>query len=115
MTRKFIKNILELKVRTEWRFTSLIQKTEPNLEKEEHDWSTLWQNIKGQSGIKCTSMKKNRKLATLIKCINEKLPVLKTLVQRRPDLYKNAICILCNKDYEEDQDHLATCKEYEKE
>jgi len=59
-------------------------------------------------------MKRNRKLATLIKCVNEKLPVLKTLTQRRPDLYKSAICILCNKDHEEDQDHLATCSEHEK-
>ena len=40
-TRKFIKNVLELKVRAEWRFTSSIQKTEPNLKEEEHDWSTL--------------------------------------------------------------------------
>ena len=59
-------------------------------------------------------MKRNRKLATLIKCVNEKLPVLKTLTQRRPDLYKNANCILCNKDHEEDQDHLAICSEHEK-
>lgn len=60
-------------------------------------------------------MKKNQKIATLIKCLNEKLPVLKTLAQRRPDIYKSPNCILCNKGSEEDQNHLAICEKHEQE
>ena len=57
---------------------------------------------------------KNREIATLIKCVNEKLPVLKALAKRRPDIYKSSYCILCNEDKEEDQDHLTICKGHEK-
>ena len=112
--RQFVKDILDFKIGSEWRFTSMIQGLEPNKENEEHDWSTLWRKIRSQNGVRCTSMKKNREIATLIKCVNEKLPVLKSLAKRRPDLYKNSHCILCNEDKEEDQEHLTTCKGHEK-
>ena len=59
-------------------------------------------------------MKKNRQIGTLIKCLSEQLPVLKTLAVRRPDLYRSSYCILCNSDEEEDQEHLATCSSHEK-
>ena len=111
-TRQFIKNILDLRTGAEWRHTSAIQKVEPVKKEVEHDWSVLWSKIKSQSGVRCTSMKKNREIATLIKCANEKLPVLKTLALRRPNLYKSSKCIICKEDIDEDQDHLATCKCY---
>ena len=96
-TRQFIKNILDLKVGAEWRHTASVQRIEPVKEETEHDWSVLWSKIKDQSGVRCTSMKKNREIATLIKCVNGRLPVLKTLAQRRPSLYKSSHCIICSK------------------
>ncbi|CAG8768255.1 22342_t:CDS:2, partial [Gigaspora margarita] len=93
-TRKFIKNIMDLKVSTEWSFTATIKKLEPAKEKvKNYDWSSIWKKIKGQCGVRCTSMAKNRKLAILIKCMNGKLPLIKTLARRRPDLYVNPYCI----------------------
>jgi hypothetical protein len=112
-TRQFVKDILDFKVGSEWRFTSTVQKLEPNEEKEEHDWSLLWKKVRSHSGVRCTSMKKNREIATLIKCVNEKLPVLKTLAKRCPNIYKVPYCVLCNEDQEEDQEHLAICKGHE--
>ena len=78
-TRQFTKDILELKTGVEWRHTIAIQETEPSTEETEHDWLILWSRIRSQSGVHCTSIKKNREIATLIKCVNRKLPVLKTL------------------------------------
>ncbi|CAG8855617.1 26134_t:CDS:2, partial [Gigaspora margarita] len=66
--------------------------------------------IGGQCGVRCTSMAKNRKLATLIKCMNGKLPLMKTLARRCPDLYDNPYCICCKSEQEEDQLHLAKCE-----
>jgi hypothetical protein len=111
--RQFIKEVLDLKTSIEWRFISTIRKTEPNKNSRIYNWSYLWKKMKDQSGSRCSSLKKNKQIGTLIKCINEKLPVAKKLAQRRPDLYMNAYCILCKEDTEEDQDHLAICKYYE--
>ena len=105
---------MNIKTGTEWRFTSPIQKIEPEPEKTAHEWNTLWKKIKNQSRAKCTSQKRNREIATLIKCLNEKLSVLKTILQRRPDIYKSSCCIVCNEGEEEDQEHLARCKTHEK-
>ena len=113
-TRQFIKDVLDLKTGAEWRHTSSVQETEPHTEETEHDWSFLWSKIKSQSGVRCTSIKRNREIATLIKCVNGKLPVLKTLAQRRPRLYKSPHCIACNEEIDEDQNHLAACKCYKK-
>ena len=81
-TRRFTKDVLELKTGVEWRHTTAIQETEPSTEETEHDWSILWSRIRSQSGVYCTSIKKNKEIATLIKCVNRKLPVLKTLARR---------------------------------
>ena len=59
-------------------------------------------------------MKKNRQIGTLIKCLSERLPLLKTLAERCPDLYRSSYCILCNNEEEEDHEHLATCSSHEK-
>ncbi|RIB23688.1 hypothetical protein C2G38_2242508 [Gigaspora rosea] len=58
-------------------------------------------------------MGKNKKLSTLIKCLNEKLPILQNLTQRRLDVYKSPWCIACKEEKMENQDHLAICKVYE--
>ncbi|RIB01916.1 hypothetical protein C2G38_2293280 [Gigaspora rosea] len=38
-------------------------------------------------------MRKNRRLGGLFKCLQEKLPVLGTLVRRRKDIYSDSNCI----------------------
>lgn len=112
-TRDFLQTIFDYKIGVEWKFTSAIKKIEPNDSKQTRYWHILWKKIKNQNGIRCTSSKKNRRLGVLVKCLSEKLPVLKTMASRRPDLYNNSMCILCLKGEEEDQEHLTTCEKYE--
>ena len=80
-TRQFIKEVLDLKTSTDWRFSAAIEKLEPTQAAKIYDWSYFWKKIKSQNGSSCTSMKKNKQIGTLIKCVNEKLPVVKSLAQ----------------------------------
>jgi hypothetical protein len=114
LTRSFLKEVLNLKTGAEWRATSSVQKIEPEKETATVEWNTLWRKIKSHNGVRCSSLKRNSEAAMLIKCLNEKLPVLKTLVQRRPDIYESPFCVVCNEETEEDQEHLACCKGHEK-
>ena len=79
-----------------------------------HKWNHLQKKIKSLNRTKCSSTKKNREIAILIKYLNEKLLVLKAILQRRSDIYKCICCIICNKKKEEDQDYLTSCKGDEK-
>ncbi|RIB15312.1 hypothetical protein C2G38_2039475 [Gigaspora rosea] len=57
-------------------------------------------------------MRKNRRLGGLFKCLQEKLPVLRTLARRRKNIYRDSNCISCKNGKEEDQDHLSECSKY---
>ncbi|CAG8671853.1 18136_t:CDS:2 [Gigaspora rosea] len=54
-----------------------------------------------------------KRLATQIKCLANKLPVLDELKKRRPLLYTSNECICCKVKVTETQDHLADCTYYE--
>ena len=112
-TRQFIQTVFCFQTGLDWRTSSAIQKEEPDIVSEINHWPILWRKIRSQSGIRCTSAKKNQRLGVLIKCLHEKLPVLKTLARRRPDLYENSLCISCEEKEEEDQAHLTKCEKYE--
>ncbi|RIB10366.1 ribonuclease H-like domain-containing protein [Gigaspora rosea] len=51
----------------EWRLTEAITKEEPQDKDMKFKWSLLWNRIKRQNGIRCTSMRKNRRLGGKVK------------------------------------------------
>ena len=55
-------------------------------------------------------MIKSERKSFLLKSMSENLPVLKVLVERKPELYKATACVLCKTEEDETQDHLATCQ-----
>ncbi|CAG8530793.1 5206_t:CDS:2 [Gigaspora rosea] len=87
-TRPFLKKIFETWNGTNWRLTESILALEPEANNS------------------------NKKFATQLKCLLGKLPVLKTLVTRRPDIYSSDSCIAYNTSISETQDHLAECSYY---
>ena len=102
----FVKVLMNLKVGLEWCLSESIFKEEPQDEKLKFKWALLWNRIKRQNGIRCTSTRKNRRLGGLFKCLQEKLPVLKILAKQCEDLYKESKYISCKDRKEENQDHL---------
>ena len=112
-TRKFIKDLEETKIAAEWKVSSIASLLETSEKLQKWDWKNLWKRIKEQSGVKCTSIRKGKKLNFLIKCLHNKLPTLDNLTKRRPDLYKDNSYKVCKKNTEETQAHLACCKAQE--
>src|SRR5690349_1181681 len=111
--REITKILLDLKTGADWKESKVIQKVEPKEDQTDNNWTYLWKKTKKNKGIRCTSLKQSKRLGTLFKCANEMLPVMETLSRRRPDLYQDARCIICNENEEENQDHLTCCKEQE--
>ncbi|RIB04835.1 hypothetical protein C2G38_2048113 [Gigaspora rosea] len=58
---QFMKVLTNLKVELEWRLTEAITKEEPQDKDMKFKWSLLWNRIKRQNGIRCASMRKNRR------------------------------------------------------
>ena len=112
-TRKFIKDLEETKIAAEWKVSSIASLLETSEKLQKWDWKNLWKRIKEQSSVKCTSIRKGKKLNFLIKCLHNKLPTLDNLTKRRPDLYKDNSCKVCKKNTEETQAHLACCEAQE--
>ena len=112
VTRLFLKKILETWNCTNWRLTEAILALEPETNSPKLDWHTYWKRLKKLKGTKCNTLQKSKRLATQLKCLSGNLPVLKTLLTRRPDIYTSDICIVCNSGISETQDHLAECSYY---
>ncbi|CAG8753594.1 24138_t:CDS:2, partial [Gigaspora rosea] len=53
--------------RLEWRLMEAITKEKPQNKDMKFKWSLLWNRIKRQNEIRCTSMRKNRRLGGLFK------------------------------------------------
>ena len=111
--REMVDNITNMFYSIEWLQTSNIEYIEGRqvLDKE-IDWKEVWGNIRRNTGHYCRSMKNSREWVFDTKCLNELLPTLNILNQRRPDLYLDDICIACHKE-KEDIGHLARCDIYE--
>src|SRR5260364_345133 len=58
----FVKVLMNLKVGLEWHLSESVFKEKPQDGKLKFKWSLLWNRIKRQSGIRCTSTRKNRRL-----------------------------------------------------
>jgi ribonuclease HI len=107
--KSFLRLLVDLEVGAEWSISKEIEALEENEEFTQYDWSLFWRRLRRQSGIRCDSEKKSKRLSTLIKCIQNKLPTLDELQKRRPDLYKSSNCILCQESVIETLQHLASC------
>ncbi|CAG8817052.1 9171_t:CDS:2, partial [Gigaspora rosea] len=112
-TRSFIKTLLTWQTSAKWRISSTIMVIEPDFNQTNYDWQSFWDLKKKQNSIHCTSLFQNKRLATQIKCLANKLPVLNELKKHRPLLYTSNECICCKVKVTEMQDHLADCTYYE--
>jgi len=81
-TRDFVKEVFNIKNNVNWSCSAAIKKLETTKEEREYGWSLLWKKIRSQSGVKCISSRGSKKLSTLFKCIQEKMPILKELATR---------------------------------
>ncbi|CAG8755741.1 7562_t:CDS:2, partial [Gigaspora rosea] len=59
---QFMKVLTNLKIELEWCLMKAITKEELQDKDMKFKWSLLWNRIKRQNGIRCTSMRKNRRL-----------------------------------------------------
>src|SRR5260364_393920 len=87
----------------------IFRKIEPSLGESVFSWNLLWENLHKLSGIRCNAMDKSKKLCTLWKCLQGKLPVLAEMGSRFSTLYLNTYCKLCNSEKVKTQDHLVRC------
>ncbi|CAG8754174.1 8773_t:CDS:2, partial [Gigaspora rosea] len=74
---------------------------------------SFWDLKKKQNGIHCTSLFQSKQLATQIKCLANKLPVLDELKKCKLSLYTSNEYICCKVKATEMQDHLADYNYYE--
>ncbi|CAG8669725.1 4645_t:CDS:2, partial [Gigaspora rosea] len=109
----FVKTLLTWQAATRWRISSAIMAIEPNLNQTSYDWRSFWDLKKKQNGIHCMSLFQSKQLATQIKCLANKLPVLDELKKRKPTLYTSNECICCKVKATKTQDYLADCNYYE--
>ena len=80
--RNFVKEVFSIKNNADWSCSTAIKKLETEKEESEYCWTLLQKKIKNQSGANCISTKGSKKLSTLFKCIQEKMPTLKELATR---------------------------------
>ena len=111
--RLLVKIIYNAKIGTRWKESEAIKKLELDENKTIYEWTGYWNRQKESKGAKCNSMKINTKRSMLTKCLVEKLPTMKKLNKRKPQIYDTMNCRVCSNEVEETQDHLAKC-EYQK-
>jgi len=98
--RKFIKTLMNTRVAAEWSM----------LKTNGHEipiaWNITWNLIHRYKGFNCISVKKHWHLIFIIKLFAKLLPIGTTLIQRKPDIYKDFVCPRCNANKEEDIYHF---------
>jgi len=108
--KQFLKKRQDLKNEAAWWCSEGIKKLEPDVTKKRFYWKAFWNFLKSLNGIWGDSAIKSERKSFLLKSMSENLPVLKVLVERKPELYKATACVLCKTEEDETQDHLATCQ-----
>ncbi|CAB4443693.1 unnamed protein product [Rhizophagus irregularis] len=73
------------------------------------DWNITWNLIHRYKGFNCISVKKHWYLIFIIKLFAKLLPIGTTLIQRKPNIYKDFVCPRCNDNKEEDIYHFIEC------
>src|SRR6185436_20905818 len=87
-----------------------IKDLEPEAEVMVYDWAHFWKRLKTTKEVHCTTRRSSARRSAFIKCIIEKLLILKELNRRRPDIYTTTECQVCQDKVKETQAHLASCK-----
>ncbi|EXX62796.1 hypothetical protein RirG_158430 [Rhizophagus irregularis DAOM 197198w] len=101
--RKFIKTLMNTRVAAEWSM----------LKTNGHEipiaWNITWNLIHRYKGFNCISVKKHWHLIFIIKLFAKLLPIGATLIQRKPNIYKDFVCPRYNDNKEEDIYHFIEC------
>ena len=71
-------------------------------------WPVFYELLKEGTKQQNHTFKSNTAQLFELKCINNILPVLEKLNQRKPEIYKTSKCILCKKKTE-NVEHLVSC------
>ena len=111
-TRAFLKKVFDAKNSARWHESKVVQDFEQEGSEEKYNWHLFWSTLKGFTGIRCTTLKKSKKLAFWYKVFFNELPVLEVLKKRRPDIYISSNCIACMKEVPETLEHLVECDAY---
>ncbi|EXX52952.1 hypothetical protein RirG_248460 [Rhizophagus irregularis DAOM 197198w] len=74
------------------------------------DWNITWNLIHRYKGFNCISVKKHWHLIFIVKLFAKLLPIGTTLLQRKPNLYKEFVCPRCNANKEENRHHFIECE-----
>jgi hypothetical protein len=101
--RKFIKTLMNTRVAAEWSMLKT------NGHEISIDWNITWNLIHRYKGFNCISVKKHWHLIFIIKLFAKLLPIGTTLIQRKPNIYKDFVCPRCNNNKEEDIYHFIEC------
>jgi len=94
-TRAFLRKVFNAKNSAKWRKSKTVQEFKQEGSEEKYNWQLFWSTLKGFMGIRCTTLRKSKKLAFWYKVFFNELPVLEVLKKRRPDIYISSNCIAC--------------------
>ncbi|CAB5388027.1 unnamed protein product [Rhizophagus irregularis] len=72
-------------------------------------WNITWNLINRYKRFNCISVKKHWHLIFIIKLFAKLLPIGATLIQRKPNIYKDFVCLRCNANKEENRYHFIEC------
>ncbi|CAG8854204.1 36403_t:CDS:1, partial [Gigaspora margarita] len=107
---KLTKLVAGMRIGAEWCISHAIRSYE-DTNNPSRRWKTLWQKNKQLTGVKGKIFEAHREIAFRIKCINDNLPVLIVLKERKPNLYKDDRCLACGNEKETTR-HLVECGSY---
>ena len=108
--RLLCKIVTNARLGVEWKETIAIKNIEPEEELMIYDWTYFWRRLNSSKGVHCLTRRSSTRRSAFMKCILDKLPTLKELNRRRPDIYTTAKCQVCQSKVKETQEHLASCK-----
>ncbi|EXX68096.1 ribonuclease H-like domain-containing protein [Rhizophagus irregularis DAOM 181602=DAOM 197198] len=101
--RRFIKTLMNTRVAAEWSMLKT------NGHETQIAWNITWNLIHRYKGFNCISSKKHWHLIFIVKLFTKLLPIGTTLIQQKPDIYKDFACLRCNTNKEENRFHFIEC------
>ena len=107
--RSFVKMIGRVLIKAEWTFLHNMHDETHQEKKYTQSWVILRNIMRSGTKQRNYTFKSNTLQLFEIKCLNNMLPVLEKLNQRRPETYKTNKCVICKKK-KENVEHLVSCK-----
>ena len=106
--RSFTKLVGKVLNRVEWSDMHNVHNVTHQERKSLQCWPVFYELLKEGTKQQNHTFKSNTAQLFELKCINNILPVLEKLNQRKPEIYKTSKCILCKKKTE-NVEHLVSC------